>query len=122
MNLTILLYADDVVLISDNCKNLQTMLDIVSEYAYKWRFELNKKKSQVVIFGTKRKKGKWKLAGGELKTVNQYKYLGIEFTSTDHTSTENRRKPEGTWSKAGLWGYLEDIPQWNWEQTYGEAW
>ena len=50
--LSTLLYADDIVLITDNRKNLQKMLDTVTNYAKKWRFELNPKKSEVVVFGT----------------------------------------------------------------------
>ena len=79
--LSILLYADDIVLISDSREILQSMLDIVSTYATKWRFELNKKKSQVVIFGASYPHStKWRLAGGFIDTVNSYKYLGIELT------------------------------------------
>ena len=50
--LACLLYADDIVLLANDRKNLQKMLDIVAEYARKWRFELNPKKSEVVVFGT----------------------------------------------------------------------
>lgn len=82
LNLSILLYADDIVLISDNCKNLQKMMDLVSSYAYRWRFQLNRKKSEVVVFGKTRARRKWRLSGGEVRTVGHYKYLGIEFTST----------------------------------------
>ena len=34
----LLLYADDIVLISDTQKDLQSMLDCVTEYSRKWRF------------------------------------------------------------------------------------
>ena len=44
--LACLLYADDIVLLADDKKNLQKMLDIVSEYARKWRFKLNPKKRE----------------------------------------------------------------------------
>ena len=36
---------------AENKTNLQKMLDIVAEYAKKWRFEINPKKSGVVVFG-----------------------------------------------------------------------
>ena len=37
----LLLYADDIVLLAPNEKVLQRMLDIVTEYARKWRFTFN---------------------------------------------------------------------------------
>ena len=44
----LLLYADDVVLLARNALELQQMLDVVSDYARKWRFATNHGKSQVV--------------------------------------------------------------------------
>ena len=47
---SLLLYADDIVLVAKDTEQLQTMLDVVSDYAAKWRFRLNTKdgKSNVV--------------------------------------------------------------------------
>ena len=42
----LLLYADDIVLISDTQKDLQSMLDCVTEYSRKWRFRVNPKKGR----------------------------------------------------------------------------
>ena len=60
------------------------MLDIVTEYARKWRFELNPKKSEVIVFGSRwpPRDLKMKLGQHTLKQVKQYKYLGIELTRT----------------------------------------
>lgn len=79
-----LLYADDIVLIAESKQNLQRMLDKVSEYAKKWRFELNPSKSQVVVFGKRQppRTVKWRLGDNEIQQVSQYKYLGIELTRT----------------------------------------
>jgi hypothetical protein len=82
--LSALLYADDIVLLAENKQDLQRMLDVVAGYAKKWRFELNPKKSQVVVFGTRQppRRVKWKLGESEIEQVGQYKYLGIELTRT----------------------------------------
>ena len=79
-----LLYADDIVLMAENRYQLQEMLDVVAAYAKKWRFELNPKKSEVVVFGLKRAPRNigWKLGENDIKQVTQYKYLGIELTRT----------------------------------------
>jgi hypothetical protein len=82
--LSCLLYADDIVLITDNKHKLQKMLDIVTSYSKKWKFELNPKKSEVVVFGMRYppRNLKLKLGGNTLQTVGMYKYLGIELTRT----------------------------------------
>jgi hypothetical protein len=57
------------------------MMDVVTEYAKKWRFEVNRGKSQVVVYGAGNKgwwDRKWMLGGGELKHVEGYTYLGME--------------------------------------------
>ena len=77
----LLLYADDIVLISDTQKDLQSMLDCVTEYSRKWRFRVNPKKgkSEVMRFGkTERGQTKWMLGGKEIYETAQYKYLGVE--------------------------------------------
>ena len=55
--LSALLYPDDIVLLAENKRDLQRMLDVVAGYAKKWRFELNPKKSQVVVFGMRQPLG-----------------------------------------------------------------
>jgi hypothetical protein len=79
-----LLYADDIVLLAQNRQDLQKLMNAVTDYARKWRFELNPKKSEVVVFGMKRAPRNivWKLGEHVVKQVNQYKYLGMELTRT----------------------------------------
>src|SRR5690349_20674722 len=73
-----LLYADDIVLMTTDRYKLQQMLDVVANYAKKWRFELNPKKSEVVVFGVKYPPRYivWRLGDNNIKQVTQYKYLG----------------------------------------------
>jgi len=76
----ILLYADDIVLISDSETNLQKMLDILTEWCCKWRLIVNQSKSQVVHFRKVRKKKtnfQFKLGNENLLIVPKYKYLGV---------------------------------------------
>ena len=79
-----LLYADDIVLIVEHKYALQVMLEVVSKYAHTWRFELNGKKSEVVVFEEKfpPRNVQWKLGGQPIKQATKYKYLGIELTRT----------------------------------------
>ena len=47
----LLLYADDIVLMASSPSQLRTMLHVLSEYAATWRFDINHKKSSVLISG-----------------------------------------------------------------------
>ena len=46
-----LFYADDIVLIADRAWKVQRMMCVATKYAKKWRFEVNRGKSQVVMYG-----------------------------------------------------------------------
>ena len=53
-NLSILLYADDIALISPTERGLQDMLNTVDSWCKKWRLQINPNKSKVVHFRKKR--------------------------------------------------------------------
>ena len=46
----LLLYADDIVLIAEDATTLQSMMDVVTAHAKETRYEINAKKSKVVVF------------------------------------------------------------------------
>ena len=77
--MSLLLFADDIVLIAENAKMLQRMLDVVYQYSRKYRFKFNKEKSNVMIFGKHRrgKEDRYQLGPSELQRVRSYKYLGL---------------------------------------------
>jgi hypothetical protein len=88
---SILLYADDIVLLAESKKKLQQLMDVVTENAHKWRYEVNQSKSKVVVFGSAgasaqaklralaEPEKQWKLGGGLVEEVSHYKYLGCLF-------------------------------------------
>ena len=57
-NISILLYADDIVLISDNEINLQIMLDHMYAWCLKWKLKLSIEKSNVIHIRPKRREYK----------------------------------------------------------------
>jgi hypothetical protein len=80
INVSCLLYADDIVLFSDSRIGLQELLDVAYEYGRKWRFSFGVKKSKVVVFG-KREKGEdevWRLGDSAIERVDMYRYLGAK--------------------------------------------
>lgn len=46
--ISIILYADDIVLSAPNEKSLKKMLDIVHGWCFKWRFSINFDKTNTV--------------------------------------------------------------------------
>ena len=71
---SLLLFADDIVLVAENAKMLQKMLDVVYAYSREYRFTFNIDKSNVMIFGRKGKH-KFCLGNREVEIVDNYKYL-----------------------------------------------
>ena len=77
---SILLYADDIVLVSETADGLQSVLDKVDEWSVKWRVKFNNKKSNVVHFRKPyipHTNHTFILGDAHLDIVHQYKYLGI---------------------------------------------
>ena len=80
----LLLYADDVVLISGSVKQLHAMNAVASEYARKHRFQFNGAKSGVMAFNvtnvarTALRLENWELFGEKVEVKHKYKYLGVE--------------------------------------------
>ena len=80
LSVPILLYADDIVLISENEDDLQCMLNIVSEWCKKWRLVVNRDKSNIVHFRPSSKVRSdymFNLGPDILEYKDSYKYLGV---------------------------------------------
>ena len=83
-DISILLFADDIVLLSDTVIGLQNQIDNLHLASTRLGLEVNLQKTKVMIF---RKGGhiaaheRWFIAGNMLEIVNEYKYLGYNFTT-----------------------------------------
>ena len=80
VNIKVLLYADDLVLLADLPEMLQSMIDAFSTYCKTWSLTVNLLKSKILVF----RKGSrlssnvnWSYDGEQIDIVNNYKYLGI---------------------------------------------
>ena len=84
LKLSVIMYADDTVLISDSPKGLQDALDSLLLYTKRWKLKVNEDKTKVLIFckrtTKKLKELQFKLGNTKLENVNTYKYLGLIFT------------------------------------------
>ena len=100
IQILIMLFADDVVLLSYTVIGLQQQLNILRDTAKKLGLVVNLQKSNVVVFrngGHIAAREKWFYDGMKLEIVNQYKYLGVIFStgltfSYAHEDMANRAK------------------------------
>ena len=85
IELFILLFADDLALLSCSPHGLQVQLDCVHRLCMELGLEINTEKSKIMVF---RKGGflgryeQWSIDGNELEVVNKYVYLGFTFTTS----------------------------------------
>ena len=89
-------YADDTVLIADNEKELQEMLDIVVRESEKKGLSLNKKKTEVMVISKKNCRPtpacNIVMNGTVLKQVHKFNYLGSLITSDGRCINEIKRR------------------------------
>ena len=82
--LFMLLYADDRAIFSNSAEELQSGLDVLSEYCARWKLKVNVSKTKILIF---RKGGRiardlvFIYDGKSLEIIKAFKYLGIVFTA-----------------------------------------
>ena len=92
MSISLLLYADGIILLAENELDLQVLLNKLHNWCSKWRMAINADKTQVIHFRN-RKVPKttmsFHVGNEELKIVNSYRYLGAtvnEFIEIDVTA------------------------------------
>ena len=82
-----LLYADDLVLISETAQGLQSMLDIAFEHSQQRRYKFNPPKSAVVVFGSAHLADplpqEFKLGPDSIQETDSYHYLGVQAQQHD---------------------------------------
>ena len=98
MNVNALLYADDIVLIAKNDKDLELLLQIAANFADKWSLSFNEKKSQVLVMGKRLSPKMWQLGNKYIQETNSYKYLGVYINRQlkDHTHILEYLKKKST--------------------------
>ena len=109
INTSIIVYADDILLISPLDTHLQYLLDICSAYSTKWRIKFNPQKSNIISFGDYYyPERNFFLSNQQLSTSASIKYLGIEinnkfdFDSTAKSKFRNVQKSIFSLSFLGL--------------------
>ena len=82
-NINALMYADDLILLSETKEGLQGQIDKLSEYCKKWKLEVNIKKTKIMIFnrGNKLIKTEFHINNSPLENVKTFKYLGFTIST-----------------------------------------
>jgi uncharacterized protein YggL (DUF469 family) len=98
MKIDILLYADDIILVSNSEAELQQMLATVQEYGRIWEIKLNPDKTIYMAFKpkscnvNKAKPARLILNNMEIMKVNEFQYLGFHITSDLSSATHANKK------------------------------
>lgn len=77
-----LLFADDLLLMSESSSGLQECLGKLEQFCHKWKLEVNLNKTKIMIFSKGRRKYEnyyFSYRDAHLEIVDQYKYLGVSF-------------------------------------------
>ena len=71
-----------IVCLSDNPKDFLDMLNIFNDCCFKWKLKINTDKTKAMIFGdyARNRPVSFNIAGDEIETINEFKYLGVLFT------------------------------------------
>ena len=73
-----LMYADDLLLLSETEEGLQSCINSLENYCKIWKLQINIDKTKIMIFSNKKVKNlTFTLNGNTIETVDEYKYLGI---------------------------------------------
>ena len=91
VNVSCLLWADDLLLVSETSEGLQNAINKMQAFYDELGLQINIKKTKVVIFNkrgiTLDKKFNFTIKGDKLEITNQYQYLGIKLRPSGSLST-----------------------------------
>src|SRR3569833_423762 len=78
MDILMLLYADDLVLMADSAAGLKLALEILEQTSGEWCMEINYSKTEAVVFGERTQEHMHviQLHGGQVEHVADFRYLG----------------------------------------------
>ena len=74
-----LLFADDLVMFSENPNHLQNLINSLHQYCINKHLAINSDKTKILVFGQNPKfiKYQWSIGNQKLQIVGKFKYLGI---------------------------------------------
>ena len=84
IDINCLMYANDIVLLSETSKGLQNAINSTIKYSFKQGLEVNTDKTKILVFNKQKRNSKCIFHAGEreLEEMKEYKYLGIIFSNS----------------------------------------
>ena len=80
LNVSIIVYCDDILLISPIMRHMQKLIEICSDYGKDWAIKFNAEKSSFICFGPQIYSDvSFSMNGEKLQCVETLKILGIQF-------------------------------------------
>jgi exonuclease III len=80
---SVLLYADDMLLLSYSASGLQKCLNTLNVYCTKWQLNVNRGKTKVLVFNSRKQiSERFYYNNRGIEVVSKWTYLGIDFTSS----------------------------------------
>ena len=108
-----LLYADDLVVLSESEKGLQNSLNVLHKYCDKWGLTVNTSKTHTIIFNPKKKEQTcFFLDGIKLDPVKEIQYLGVILSQNgSFESTKSTLYKKGLKSLFKLKSIISPLPK-----------
>lgn len=75
-----LLYADDVVILSQDASGLQASLNNLDKYCKQWRLQINMQKTKIMVFNSRKNLHIFKIGNNILQQTDRTCYLGFILT------------------------------------------
>ena len=90
----VLLYADDVVVMSESVDELKSLLDVVDGYGKDFGVKFSSEKSRVMIVNRSEDESNavWRIEENEPNQVLEYKYLGMWMSPNGCKKAKNEKK------------------------------
>ena len=115
--ISVLLFADDMVLFSGSRSGLQKGLDSLANYCDRWGLTVNENKTKCIAFkkgGKIAKADNWNYKNNQLETVSSFKYLGLMLSSSgSFAQTTQCLSDQGNRALFGLKKIIRNYPEMN---------
>ena len=83
--ITNLRYADDIVLLAESMEELQNMTTKIEEQCIRYKMKINSLKTKSMKIGRQNEVQNIQTSEGPIEQVEDFKYLGVTFTSQGET-------------------------------------
>ena len=112
LNLYLLMYADDMVLFSEDINDLQKLINTVNVYSNKYDLYINLTKTKIVVFrnrGKVKNEEKWYLNGNLIEICNEFTYLGLLlYYNGNFVNTQKKLSEQGRKAVFSLFNKIQD--------------